>query len=210
MADPLDVFPSEVWKIILDLYPRDGTGWLSFMLVSRSAYQLGLTYFDFSIKNSRALVHATEKGLAYRVKALLRDPRVDPNAQRGAPIRRACALGHIEIVKMLLNDRRVDPAADMNAGIQWASAGGHTEIVRMMLQDPRVDPSSRSSLALLWAASNGRNDIVKMLLRDRRIDPYIRADACYRKSVKRGNQELVQLFEKWVLFNGDQSEDSEA
>jgi hypothetical protein len=52
---------------------------------------------------------ASEYGHTKVVELLLKDPRVDPTAERNYAVRWASARGHDKVVKLLLADSRVDP-----------------------------------------------------------------------------------------------------
>ena len=73
--------------------------------------------------------NAVDNGNIELVKLMLKDPRVDPNAYEGYPLRRAIDYRNIELVELLLSDKRTDPSMRRNCALRFASKNGFTEIV---------------------------------------------------------------------------------
>ncbi|KAJ3224723.1 hypothetical protein HDU81_008371 [Chytriomyces hyalinus] len=117
---------------------------------------------------------ATQFGHAALVKQLLSDGRSDPTINDGAPLRKACSSGNIEIVALLLLDSRVHPnptSPSTKPAIVEAASRGHDAIVKLLLADARTDPSLPNWSALEQAVQDRRLGIVQILLKDDRVDP---------------------------------------
>lgn len=69
---------------------------------------------------------------------LLKDPRLDPGANRNQLIRWAASNGHTSLVVELLKDPRVDPSDVNNAALTGAEVYEHDNIIRLLLNDERV------------------------------------------------------------------------
>ncbi|HEX6705295.1 MAG TPA: ankyrin repeat domain-containing protein [Albitalea sp.] len=115
--------------------------------LERSAWQC-VRLFAIDRFNKSALVTASRERRVDDVRALLQDPRIDPN--------------------------HVDPKTGMTA-LAMATANGDTDIIKVLLQDERtdlnhVDPTTGMT-ALAVAAAMGETDVIKVLLEDERTDP---------------------------------------
>ena len=73
------------------------------------------------------------------VKQLLKNPLVDPGANKDHAIFLACFSNHIEIVRVLLKDPRVDPEGDDNRPMRIACLHNHRDIALLLMQDGRAD-----------------------------------------------------------------------
>ena len=124
---------------------------------------------DASIHNNCTIIAAA--GYIKVVKALLKDPRVNPSAGENYAIQYASEHGHTQVVERLLQDSRVDPSANNNYAIRHAGENGHIRVVERLLQDPRVDPGADNNYAIRWASENGHIQVVERLLQDPRVDP---------------------------------------
>jgi len=69
---------------------------------------------------------------------ILKDPRLDPGANKNQLIRWAASNGHGALVKELLKDPRVDPSDVNNAALTGAEIYEHDNIITMLLKDQRV------------------------------------------------------------------------
>ena len=114
--------------------------------------------YVFSSEGDTALMMASTSDV---VRALLADPRVDPNTQTlrsgDTALLRAARKGDVAIVKVLLEDSRVIPNLKNNqhdTALTAACDRRRFAVVKLLLDDDRVDPSKEDSkLALSRSAS---------------------------------------------------------
>ena len=132
------------------------------------------------------------RGLADKVKILLKDSKVDPRMDKNYAIRVASELGHLRVVKELMDDERVYPGDKDGEAIQIASQNGHALVVRELLKDPRVNPSFHNNYAIRVASANGHLGVVKELLKDSRVDPSVNNNYAIRKASKNGHTSVVR------------------
>ena len=73
------------------------------------------------------------RGFLDGAKLLLRDERIDPNAECNAALECAASAGHVDIVKWLLTVSK--PYG--SRALWFAAVGGHADVMRILIQDRR-------------------------------------------------------------------------
>ncbi|GBG25536.1 DNA replication licensing factor MCM2 [Hondaea fermentalgiana] len=89
---------------------------------------------------------------------------LDPRNAHSLALRKACRMGHIEIVRILLDDGRVDITASNQYCIRVACQKGNLELVCLLLEHPDVDPTVLNDDAFRTAAAYGHLAICQALL----------------------------------------------
>jgi len=164
------------------------------------------------LNDNLAIRWAAGKGYYKIISFLLKDLRVNPNAEYKQPEPKKeprCYRRNLraEQEKWIKNFKFIYLPA-----IIQAAANGHTKIVKLLLVDERVDPSIKNSLALFNAIASNHIEIVKLLLANKRID--LTADNNYacscqsealidaiRTAAANGHLEIVKLLLNNKLVN---------
>lgn len=93
-------------------------------------------------------------------------PRVNPNSQRGRPLRLAILNNFDRVAEALLQNERVNPGIDGNSAVRLASEFNRERILQLLLNHPDVNASALKNSALRIATQMGNTAIVERLLKE--------------------------------------------
>lgn len=182
--------PTDCFYIILPfLTPRD---LYTVSLLDSTTHNIAEGFLDPSVNDNKALIKACKSSDESLVVRLLRDSRVDPNAQTGSVMAIAVERGCYNIVEALLNDVRLIP--DSNS-LEAAAYHRQFDIFNLLLDDGRYDfnmpvdkgkyKNTKWIMRAIWEAR--RYDIIERLADNPKVRPLM--DSKYLKSlstVRRG------------------------
>ncbi|KAJ3207398.1 hypothetical protein HDU67_007504 [Dinochytrium kinnereticum] len=142
--------------------------------------------------NSNMILRVTcEGGSPEAVKALLQDPRTDPEDTDGDhPLAIACQLGRRDIVKILLADSRTRVA---QRSLQLLLLAMDPKIIKALLRHPNFDIAMAGPPGLTFHVSAGNIKAVKVLLSDSRINPGADENSALYQAVVHCHKEIVKL-----------------
>ncbi|KAJ3133178.1 hypothetical protein HK100_004589 [Physocladia obscura] len=139
---------------------------------------------DPAANENAALRIACEHGHVNVAALLLKDSRVDPNAecsileldgceeevilQKNVHLITAALNGHINVVELLLKDFRRQ--GNESQALVAAARAGHLHVARLLLSDARCDPTWDESACLRAACYFGSIQIVSMLLSETKVN----------------------------------------
>ena len=121
-------------------------------------------------KKCELFVNECRKGSIENVRAMLKDPEVDPAYDNNYAVQTAAHCGNELVVEELLKDSRVNPGDQDNFAIRWAAESKSSiKSIKLLLKDNRVDPNANNGDAFVAACKYANYEIVKLLLEDGRV-----------------------------------------
>lgn len=187
MNSSKDLFPREIWKMILSQIPNQNKNWINLFCVDKHLSKLCETTLchekslaELNLENRSALRHfirckgnpsinynyaiwvACQKGYSEEVKELLKDERTDPRAIGWSltGLRIACENGHLEVVRELLKSRF--EFSDTGKAFFDMCKSGELEIARELLTKRYISDRFVIS-AFRICVTNGDMKVAKMI-----------------------------------------------
>jgi len=187
----IDCFQTLPQEIIDQIFSKlDKLDWKNVLCTCKKWKSIGMRTFDPSQNNCRAFRICCEKGKIECVKALLRDPRVNPSVLENAALLKACENGQMEVIKVLFEDKRV---GDYETAISRAVKKGHSEVVIEILQRHLVEPNLRDNFLLKQACKKGLLQVTQELINDPRVDLTVKDNMPIGYACENGHLEIVLL-----------------
>ncbi len=163
-----------------------------------------------AVKNNNLIGWAATWGLKDIVELLLKDERVNSNANNNAALVIAAEKGHADIVEVLLKnimdpkviEKAIQTAKDYSQPevvkmlatnqLFLAIMRGEAESVKLLLDDGQADPCANNNQAITDAALFGYTKIVELLVNNPNVNPGARNNAALHSAVKKGHIDVVK------------------
>lgn len=116
-------------------------------------------------------------------------------AQENFLVRKAAALGHVDLLRTLLalpHHAKVNPASHNYEALKKAAGNGHLEVVRILCSTPLAAPTYARIDALKVAIGRGRSDVVHLLLQSPTVRTQKMLELILMTSAATGDLEMVR------------------